>query len=126
MKAERSHYETLGVSPTATADQIRRAYRELAKQHHPDTGAKGSEKKFATIAAAYEVLAEPSKRREYDRALEQQRAEAAGSGGSCAHYSWESIAGQRKGSGERVDVSEFDELYDTFYGKHVRREDGAS
>lgn len=45
--AERTHYETLGVEPRATAEQIRRAYRELAKQHHPDTGIKGSEKKFA-------------------------------------------------------------------------------
>jgi len=126
MKAERTHYETLGVSPTASAEQIRRAYRELAKQHHPDTGAKGSEKKFAAIAAAYEVLAEPTKRREYDEVLEQRRAEAAGNGGRGAHYSWENIASGRKGAGERVDVSEFDELYDTFYGKHARRGDGAA
>lgn len=121
MKAERTHYQTLGIEPRATAEQIRRAYRELAKQHHPDTGAKGNEKTFAAIAAAYEVLAEPAKRREYDELLEQRRAEAAGHGGrGTAHYSWENIASARKGSGERTDVSEFDEIYDTFYGEHKK------
>jgi len=118
--SERTHYETLGVSPAASVEQIRRAYRDLAKQHHPDTGPKGSEHKFAAIAAAYEVLAEPAKRREYDDLLEQRRAEDAGHGGrGVAHYSWENIAAARKGP--REDISEFDEIYDTFYGKHKRR-----
>ena len=119
MKAEKTHYDTLGVSPTASAEVIRRAYRELAKQHHPDTGPKGSEKKFAAIAAAYEVLAEPAKRREYDDVLEQRRAEAAGNGArGAAHYSWENIAAAKKGPKESI--AEFDEIYDTFYGKHKR------
>ncbi len=117
----RTHYDTLGVLPAATAEQIRRAFRELAKQHHPDTGPKGDEKKFAEVASAYEVLAEPGKRREYDESLEQRRAEAAGHGGrGVAHYSWENIAAERKGKGERASVAEFDEIYDTFYGKHKK------
>jgi DnaJ-class molecular chaperone len=122
--SERTHYETLGVSPAATVEQIRRAYRELAKQHHPDTGPKGSEKRFAAIAAAYEVLAEPAKRREYDDLLEQRRAEAAGHGGrAVAHYSWENIAAPRQGT--RESIAEFDEIYDTFYGRHERRKTGS-
>ena len=121
--AARTHYETLGVPPTATQEQIRRAYRELAKKHHPDTGPQGDERTFAEIAAAYEVIAEPEKRREYDAGLAQRRAEEAGAGGRGPHYSWEGIAGRRKGDGERVDVSEFDELYETFYVDHPRTAD---
>lgn len=120
--ADRTHYETLGIEPRATAEQIRRAYRDLAKQHHPDTGVKGGEKKFAAIAAAYEVLSDSAKRREYDLLLDQQRAERAGHGGRGPHYSWENIASAR--TSPRRDVAEFDELYDTFYGKHERRGDG--
>ena len=121
--SERTHYDTLGVLPTAKPEDIRRAYRELAKKHHPDTG-KGSEKKFAAVAAAYEVLSEPVKRRKYDGVLEQSRAEAAGrevaGDGGAGHYSWENIANPKNGA--RVDVSEFDEIYDTFYGAHKRAE----
>ncbi len=118
--SERTHYDTLGILPTARTEEVRRAYRDLAKKHHPDTG-KGSEKQFAAAAAAYEVLSEPAKRRAYDDLLEQRRAEAAGREvGGTGHYSWENIANPKKGA--RVDVSEFDEIYDTFYGEHTKAE----
>ncbi len=118
MAAGTTHYQTLGVEAGATAEEIRRAYRALAKQHHPDTGVKGSEKRFAAIASAYEVLSEPSKRREYDAMLERERAERGGGGGRGPHYSWENIASGKRG--ERTEISEFDDLYDTFYGRHDR------
>ena len=63
------HYGTLGVSPEATQDEIKRAYRKLAREHHPDAnqGDRGAEERFKEIVAAYEVLSDPEKRARYDR-----------------------------------------------------------
>jgi molecular chaperone DnaJ len=62
---EKDYYKLLGVSDTATEKDITRAYRKLAKQYHPDANP-GSEDRFKEISAAYEVLGEPAKRKEYD------------------------------------------------------------
>lgn len=59
-------YQVLGVDRTATADDIKRAYRRLAHQHHPDKSG-GDEEKFKHINAAYQVLSDPAKRAKYDR-----------------------------------------------------------
>jgi len=59
-----THYETLGVSETATPDEIKRAYRKLASQHHPDKG--GDTAQFQAIQSAYDVLQDPAKREQYD------------------------------------------------------------
>lgn len=63
------HYEALGVARTATADEIKKAYRRLARQYHPDAnpGDAEAEAKFKEIAHAYEVLSDPDKRAHYDR-----------------------------------------------------------
>ena len=61
------HYKTLGVNSSATQDEIRRAYRILARRYHPDVNpGKSSEEKFKSIASAYKILNDPKKRREYD------------------------------------------------------------
>jgi len=62
-------YETLGVARDASADDIRRAYRKLAKQHHPDLnpGSKAAEDRFKAISAANELLSDPEKRGKFDR-----------------------------------------------------------
>jgi DnaJ-class molecular chaperone len=62
-------YETLGVAPTASADEIRTAYRRLAKQNHPDVnlGKKDAAELFAAISAAYALLSDTDKRARYDR-----------------------------------------------------------
>lgn len=57
-------YETLGVAKTATADEIKKAYRKLASQHHPDKG--GDTAKFQEIQTAYETLSDADRRQEYD------------------------------------------------------------
>ncbi len=59
------YYKVLGVSPEATEKEITRAYRRLAKQYHPDANP-GSEDKFKEISAAYDVLGDADKRKEYD------------------------------------------------------------
>lgn len=63
-----THYDTLGVSESADADEIKRAYRKLASQHHPDKG--GDVKKFQEIEQAYRVLSDAQQRQQYD--LERQ------------------------------------------------------
>jgi DnaJ-class molecular chaperone len=63
-----THYETLGVGNKATADEIKKAYRKLASQHHPDKG--GNTAKFQEIQTAYDILSDQQKRERYD--LEQQ------------------------------------------------------
>jgi len=65
----RDYYETLGVSKTATADEIRSAYRKLARKYHPDVAKdkKQGEEKIKEINEAYEVLSDPEKRKKYDR-----------------------------------------------------------
>ena len=62
-------YELLGVSRTASADDIKKAFRKLAMQHHPDRnqGDKEAEKKFKDLNHAYDVLKDPEKRAAYDR-----------------------------------------------------------
>jgi DnaJ-class molecular chaperone len=62
-----NHYTALGVQSSATQDEIRRAYRILARRYHPDVNpGKASEEKFKIIAEAYEVLSDAGKRQEYD------------------------------------------------------------
>jgi DnaJ-class molecular chaperone len=76
-----THYETLGVGENATPEEIKRAYRKLASQHHPDKG--GDTAKFQAIQAAYDTLADADKRGQYDH---ERRNPGMGPGG--VHFQW--------------------------------------
>src|SRR5918994_7455742 len=62
------YYKTLGVDKKASQDDIKKAYRKLARQYHPDTNNDaGAEERFKRISEAYDVLGDPEKRKKYDR-----------------------------------------------------------
>jgi molecular chaperone DnaJ len=67
--SKRDYYEILGVSKSASADEIKKSYRKVAMQFHPDRnpGDKAAEEKFKEAAEAYEILSDPDKRAQYDR-----------------------------------------------------------
>src|ERR1043165_3451157 len=90
----KDYYSTLGVAKTATAKEIKQAYRKLARKHHPDVnpGDKAAEGKFKEINEAYEVLGDAEKRKKYDelganwRMYEQ--AQASGGANPFAGGAW--------------------------------------
>lgn len=81
--SKRDYYEILGVSKSASADEIKKAYRKTAMQYHPDRnpGDKAAEDKFKEAAEAYEVLSDADKKAKYDRFGHQAFQGAAGGGG---------------------------------------------
>ncbi len=66
---KKDYYEILGVKKSASADDIRKAFRKLARKYHPDVnpGDKGAEEKFKTLSEANDVLSDPKKRKIYDQ-----------------------------------------------------------
>ena len=68
--ARKDYYKALGVSKDAPADEIKKSYRKLARQFHPDAnkGDSASEERFKEISEAYDVLSDPKRRKEYDDA----------------------------------------------------------
>ena len=68
-ETKRDYYEVLGVAKSASADEIKKAYRKAALKYHPDKnpGDKAAEEKFKEAAEAYDVLSDPEKRQKYDQ-----------------------------------------------------------
>jgi molecular chaperone DnaJ len=81
--AKRDYYQVLGLRRGASESEIKRAYRKLARKHHPDVnpGDKGAEAKFKELSGAYEVLSDPEKRRRYDQFGHEAFAPGAGARG---------------------------------------------
>ena len=126
----KDYYQTLGVNKSATAKEIKAAYRKLARQWHPDvnpTKKKEAEEKFKEISEAYEVLSDPEKRKTYDTLgpdWQQRARDAAGARGYQYQY-------QTPPGGVHFDFGDvgdggFSEFFQTFFGNIGRATTGAS
>jgi molecular chaperone DnaJ len=97
----KDYYQTLGVSESAEAGEIKKAYRKLAKQHHPDANPenRGAADKFKEVSEAYSVLSDPDKRKQYDRMRrfssfdDFAAARGAGDAGSEGGFSFDDLGG---------------------------------
>ncbi len=106
----KDYYSTLGVSKQASADEIQKAYRKLARKYHPDVNrSAGAEDKFKEITESYEVLKDPEKRKTYDRFGKDWKSFAGGRGAPPPGF--ENIRFDFGGAGGSGFSSFFDALF---------------
>ena len=111
--SKRDYYEVLGISKNASPDEIKKAFRRLAVQHHPDKEG-GDEAKFKEINEAYEVLKDPSKRQRYDQFGH------AGVGGSAASDG--NPFGGFNGQNINFDFGDLGDMFSSFFGGGPQRQ----
>ena len=102
--AKRDYYEVLGLNKSASADQIKAAYRKLAVKHHPDKnkGDKASEEKFKEASEAYHILSNEERKQSYD---------------NFGHAAFENSGGGRGGFGNFDFSSNFSDIFEDFFGE---------
>ncbi len=121
----RDYYKTLGVAKTATADEIKKAFRKLARQHHPDLAQdkKTAEEKFKEINEAYEVLSDAEKRKKYDE-LGPNWQQAGAGGGFRPPPGWQGGQGGFGGGGFDEEFqfggTGFSDFFEAFFGRAAR------
>jgi molecular chaperone DnaJ len=104
-------YDTLGVAKNASQDEIKKAYRKLARQYHPDKnqGDKEAEERFKEVQTAYDALSDPEKRKQYDRFGSQNGRPGAGAGG--VHYDF---------GGANFDIGDLGDIFGGIFGGGAR------
>ncbi|MCL5093582.1 MAG: molecular chaperone DnaJ [Patescibacteria group bacterium] len=114
MANKRDYYEILGLKKSASDAEIKRAYRKLAHQYHPDKGG-GDEAKFKEVNEAYQVLSDPKKRQAYDQ-FGHAGPFGAGQGAGAGGFDWSQYAGQGFQGFDFSDLSGFGDIFETFFG----------
>jgi molecular chaperone DnaJ len=129
---KKNYYETLGVKKSASADDIRKAFRKLARKYHPDVnpGDKAAEEKFKALSEANDVLSDPKKRKIYDQvgfysdnidaATAEAYARAGGGGGSASGQGFPGPQAAGGAQGANFDFGGFD-FSDMFEGGRSRK-----
>jgi molecular chaperone DnaJ len=134
MAQQQDYYKTLGVERTASADDIRKAYRKLARKHHPDLnpGDKASEDKFKTVQEAYDILSDDKKKQMYDQVgfYSENGAAAGGAGNGGPNMGFggfdfsdftRGAAGYGAGRARSANTGEsgnFQDIFSQWFGKH--------
>jgi DnaJ-class molecular chaperone len=112
-------YAILGVSRSATDEDIRRAFRKLAKELHPDVN-RGTDERFKKVSSAYEILGDPEKRRAFDRGEIDARGEPRRDG--FRHYA----RGARAGAGAGFEEFGFSDIFSDVFGSRAGPRPGFS
>ena len=113
MSSKRDYYEVLGVNKTATDDELKKAYRKLAKKYHPDANQdnkKEAEEKFKEVSEAYENLSDPQKRRVYDQ-FGHDGPQGFGGGAGNGYYSYST-----SGFDGFSDFGDLGDIFSSFFG----------
>lgn len=114
--AQRDYYEILGVSKSASADEIRKAYRQKARQYHPDVCKEpDAAQRFAEVQDAYEVLSDAEKRKLYDKfghAGVSGAASGAGAGAGAGGARWSTSTS----SGQPFEAGDFSSIFEEMFG----------
>src|SRR5262250_3640852 len=133
---KKDYYGALGVKKTATAEEIRKAFRKLARKYHPDVnpGDKSAEEKFKAISEANDVLSDPKKRKIYDQLgfysdnIDPAAAEAYARGGPTGARGFGGFPGAQPGGGTGAGAGGFDfsgfDFGDMFEGARTQRSSG--
>ncbi|MBI5400465.1 molecular chaperone DnaJ [Candidatus Saganbacteria bacterium] len=107
---KKDYYETLGVTKGSSADEIKRAYRKLAREYHPDVNkTSGAEAKFKELNEAYQVLSDPNKRSQYDY-YGSAGGQAGGGSAGFGGFDFSQGFGGTEGFGD------FGDIFDVFFG----------
>lgn len=111
----KDYYKTLGVSRTATTDEIKRVYRKLARKYHPDVSKEpNAEERFKEVQEAYEVLKDPKKREAYDQLGSQWK-----SGQEFRPPpNWQGFSGFGDQSFSEEDLGGFSDFFSSIFGQH--------
>ncbi len=126
----KDYYKVIGVAEDASADEIKKAYRKLARQHHPDLSKdEGATERFKELGEAYEVLKDPAKREEYDQIRNYGAAEGEE---FRPPPDWRSNADFGGGGYTEADAAGFSDFFQSLFGQraagsaHGRHEPGAA
>lgn len=122
MTNKRDYYEILGVQKNASTDEIKKSYRKLAREYHPDVNkASGAESKFKEINEAYSVLSDPQKRSQYDQ-FGHAGTQFGGAGG--AGFGGYDFSDMFRGFSGGFGSSPFEDLFESVFGGGGRRREG--
>jgi curved DNA-binding protein len=118
----RDYYEVLGVARDASQDEIRKAFRKLARKHHPDVAENKAtaEEKFKEINEAYEVLGDSEKRKKYDQLGEHWK-HAGDFGGAGSGGFWPESGDEDMGGQWHFEGTGFSDFFENFFGSRAAR-----